>query len=86
MTRMVYGAVTLDPITGQPNGIQTDIDMSLGTAAVIAESLNGFVVTAPLGQWAKVPAEEVETALAQQKDEAMDVELRNMLNREANGN
>lgn len=82
MSGILYGVVTIDPISGKPSGIQADVDMTLPDAAVIADSIGGLVVSAPRGPWAPVAQEDVAEALQAQKDEAVDVELRNMIEKE----
>ena len=79
MSGIVFAVVTTDPLTGQPAEIQADIDWNLGTAAVIADSVGGYVVAAPRGPWQVVPAGAVADALEATKQQVMDVELQKML-------
>lgn len=79
MSGIVFAVVTNDPLTGKPAEIQADIDWNLGTAAVVAESVGGYVVAAPRSEWQVVPEEAVAAALAASKSAAMDDELARML-------
>lgn len=84
MSGIVFAVVTNDPLTGQPAEIQADVDWNLGTAAVVAESVGGYVVAAPRGPWQVVPEQAVVAALEASKQAAMDDELGRMLGAQEN--
>lgn len=79
MSGIVFAVVTNDPVTGKPAEIQADIDWNIGTAAVIADSVGGYVVAAKRGPWQVVPPETVAAALDASNQAAMDDELQRML-------
>lgn len=79
MSGIVFAVVTPDPLTGAPAAIQADLDWNLGTAVVVADSVGGFVVAAPRGEWQRVPEGAVEHAREVSKQATMESELRRML-------
>lgn len=86
MAGIVFGVMTLDPITGKPNGMQADIDWNFPTAAVVAEALGGQVFAAERGPWKPVdPAMVAEVARRENekaKEDNMESELQNLLKAE----
>lgn len=86
MSGIVFGVVTLDPITGEPNSMQADIDWNFPTAAVVAEALGGQVFAAERGPWMPVdPAMVAEVARQENekaKDDNTESELQNLLSAE----
>lgn len=83
MSGIVFGVVTLDPITGEPNSMQADIDWNFPTAAVVADALGGRVFAAERGPWKPVDpamvAEVARRANEQAKEENIESELQNLL-------